>query len=50
MCIYGVSVTPLPLWRAAELNTTGVSVIVFPTQHKIIWAEISPRYLFLLFS
>lgn len=24
--------------------------IVFPTQHKIIWAEMSPRYLFLLFS
>lgn len=27
---------------------TGVSVI--PTQHKIIWAEISPRYLFSFFS
>lgn len=24
--------------------------IVFPTQHKITWAEMSPRYLFLLFS
>lgn len=47
--IFIMSVPHICLW-GEHLNSTGVSVIVFPTQHKIIWAEISPRYLFLLFS
>lgn len=49
MYIYHMGVTLLPLWRTAELNTTGLSVMVFPMQHKIIWVKISPRHLFLLF-